>query len=311
VVYLSRWFTAGYRGRVTSIFIVAIPLSGLIGSPISGVILDAMNGVAGLRGWQWMFLIEAAPAIFLGIGCLWWLADRPADVAWLSVPEKGRLAHLLDGERRALDAQKEYRLSAAFANPAVLLLAGTLFCIVFGVTGIAFFLPQIIKSFGYTNTAVGFLSAVPYLAGVIAMVLWARHSDTHRERVGHLWASTLAGAIGFVALAFLLPIHWAAMIAICFAAMGVYSANAVLWTLPSELMTGTKAAVAIGVINSLANLSGVVAPGLIGWSRQASGGFAVPAGIFAGFLVLGTALAMLFGRTQMFAASRRALSKAI
>jgi ACS family tartrate transporter-like MFS transporter len=179
-------------------------------------------------------------------------------------------------------------LSAAFANPAVLLLGGVLFCIVFGATGIAFFLPQIIKSFGYSNTIVGFLSAVPYLAGVVAMVLWARHSDATHERVGHLYAATLFGAIGFVAVAFLLPVQ-------CAAAMGVYASNALLWTLPTELMVGTTAAVAVGVINSLANLSGIVAPSLLGWSRQATGGFAVTAWIFAGFLLLGTVLALLFG----------------
>jgi ACS family tartrate transporter-like MFS transporter len=311
VVYLSRWFTAGYRGRVTSIFIVAIPLSGLIGGPISGLILDRMNGAAGLRGWQWMFLLEAIPAIALGVVCLWRLADHPADVTWLSQDDKDRLEHLLDSERRALDSEVRYPLSAAFANPAVLLLAGTLFCIVFGTTGIAFFLPQIIKSFGYSNTAVGFLSAVPYLGGVIAMVAWARHSDTRRERVAHLFTATLFGSVGFVALGLLLPVHWAAMIGLCLAAMGVYASNALLWTLPSELMTGTKAAVAIGVINSLANLSGVIAPSLLGWSRQVSGGFAMPAWIFAGFLILGTVLAALFGRTSMFAASRRALLKAV
>jgi ACS family tartrate transporter-like MFS transporter len=170
---------------------------------------------------------------------------------------------MLESERRALESEARYPLSAAFANRAVLLLAGTLFCIVFGTTGIAFFLPQIIKSFGYSNTAVGFLSAVPYLAGVIAMVSWARHSDTHRERVAHLGTATLFGALGFIALAFLLPVHWAAMIALCLAAMGVYASNALLWTLPSELMTGTAAAVAIGFINSLANLSGVIAPSLL------------------------------------------------
>ena len=307
VVYLSRWFTAGHRGRITGIFLVAIPLSGLIGSPISGLILDGMNGVAGLRGWQWMFMIEAAPALLLGIVCLWRLADQPADVSWLSAEEKNRLVELLENERQALNTQAHYPLTAAFANPAVLLLAGTLFCIVFGTTGIAFFLPQIIKSFGYSNTVVGFLSALPYLTGVIAMVLWARHSDTHRERVAHLYASTLFGVLGFAALALLLLVHWAAMLGLCVAAMGVYAANAVLWTLPSEMMTGTTAAVAIGVINSLANLSGIVAPSLLGWSREATGSFAATAWIFAAFLLLGTAFAALLRRTSMFAASRRAL----
>jgi ACS family tartrate transporter-like MFS transporter len=302
VVYLSRWFPASFRGRVTGIFIIAIPLSGLIGSPVSGFLLDAMNGVAGLRGWQWMFLIEAAPAILLGLACLRWLANGPADVSWLSDEEKQRMAQLLEGEAKALDAQGRHSLASAFVNPAVLLLAGTLFCIVFGTTGIAFFLPQIIKSFGFTNTAVGMLSALPYLAGVIAMVWWTRHSDRHHERVVHLFVALLCGSAGFVVLATLLPVHSAAMFGLCLAAMGVYASNALLWTLPTEMMTGTVAAVAVGVINSLANLAGIVAPPLLGC-------FAAPAWIFGGFLLLGSLLAIAFGRTSMFSASRRAFQR--
>lgn len=295
---------------MTSIFIVAIPLSGLIGSPISGLILGGMNGVSGLRGWQWMFAIEAVPAILLGIGCLWWLSDKPANVSWLTSDEKTRVQDLLDAECKALEAERKYSLSAAFLNPGVLLLAGTLLCIVFGSTGIAFFLPQIIKSFGYSNTAVGFLSAVPYLAGVLAMIGWARHSDVRRARVGHLYAATFFGCVGFVAVAVLLSLHWAAISAYVLQ-QWVYAANALLWTLPSELLTGTTAAVAVGVINSIANLSGIVAPSLLGWSRQTTGSFAAPAFIFAGFLLLGTLLAYFFGRTSIFAKFRRASAKLI
>lgn len=304
MVYIATWFPTSYRARVTGVFMVAIPLSGLIGSPISGLILDGMNGVAGLRGWQWMFIIEAVPAFLLGLACLRMLADRPADVRWLSAQEKQRLEQIMTQERDALGAGGHYKLSAAFTNPAVLLLAGALFCIVFGTTGIAFFLPQIIKSFGYTDTVVGYLSAVPYLFGAVAMVYWGRHSDARRERVWHLISSFALAAVGFLVLAQMLDVHVAAMGGLIIAAMGVYASNVVLWSMPTSLLTGATAAAAAAFINSLANLSGVIAPSLLGWSRQTTGSFAATGYIFCGFMACGIVLMLLFRTTTLYRASR-------
>lgn len=306
MVYIGTWFPTSYRARVTGVFMVAIPLSGLIGSPISGLILDGMNGLAGLRGWQWMFIIEAAPAFLLGLACLRMLADSPDDVRWLSAQEKQRLGQIMTRERAALDAGGHYTLSDAFTNPAVLLLACALFCIVFGTTGIAFFLPQIIKSFGYTDTVVGYLSAVPYLFGAVAMVYWGRHSDAKGERVWHLIGSFALAAVGFLVLAQMLDVHVAAMCALIIAAMGVYASNVVLWSLPTSLLTGTAAAAAAAFINSLANLSGVIAPSLLGWSRQSTGSFAATGYIFCGFMVCGIVLMLMFRTTTLYRASRNA-----
>ncbi|MFC4275133.1 MFS transporter [Achromobacter aloeverae] len=300
MVYISRWFPARYRGRVTGIFMVAIPLSGLIGSPISGVILEGMNGVGGMRGWQWMFIIEALPAIVLGLACLRLLADSPAQVNWLTAGEKRVLERMAEQEEKAITGHNHYRLADAFTNPGILLMAGTLFCIVFGTTGIAFFLPQIIKSFGYSDSVVGWLSAIPYLFGAAAMVLWGRRSDIKRERAVHLMGSLAFAALGFVALAFTLDIHMLALLALIVAAMGVYASNVVLWSLPTSLLTGATAAAAVAFINSLANLSGVVAPTLLGWSRQVTGGFAQIGFIFAGFMCLGVVLMLFFRLTPLF-----------
>jgi ACS family tartrate transporter-like MFS transporter len=301
MVYIGRWFPISYRARVTGIFMVAIPLSGLIGSPVSGLILDGMNGIGGMRGWQWMFIIEALPALILGVACLRMLADRPSEVRWLTPQEKERLETIMESERKALNASGEYKkLSTAFTNPAILLLAGTLFCIVFGTTGIAFFLPQIIKSFGYSDTVVGYLSAVPYLAGAIAMVFWGRHSDAKRERVWHLIGSFSLAAFGFIVLAQMLNVHSVAMVGLILAAMGVYASNVVMWSLPTSLLTGTTAAAAVAFINSLANLSGIVAPSLLGWSRQTTGSFAATGFIFFGFMMCGIVLMLLFRNTTLY-----------
>jgi len=298
--YLGGWFTASFRGRVTGLFLIGMPLSGTIGSPISGLILDRMNNVAGLRGWQWLFLLEGLPAVILGIVCLWWLRNGPAEVSWLTADEKNRVEYLLTTERRKVEAVAHYSLSAAFTNLGVLLLACLAFCIFFSATGIQFFLPLIIKSFGVSNTVVGFLSAIPYFAGVVAMLLWARHSDVKHERIWHMIIPLLFGAIGFIAVGFYLPVHWAAMIGLTMAAIGGYSANVVFWTIPMEFMVGTTMAVAIGVVNSVGNLAGIAAPTIIGLGRQVTGSFAVPAWIFAGFLLLGMVLTFLFTHTSMF-----------
>jgi ACS family tartrate transporter-like MFS transporter len=174
-----------------------------------------------------------------------------------------------------------------------------LFCIVFGVTGIAFFLPQIIKSFGYSNTATGFLSAIPYLCGAVTMVLWARRSDAKRERIGHLSAAMLLGALGFIVTTFTLSMHSIALLGLIVAAIGVFCANPILWTLPTSLMTGTAAAAAVALINSVANLSGIVAPPLLGWSRDATGGFAAAGMIFTAILLFGVLLVWIFSRSKM------------
>lgn len=299
VVYLGSWFPRHYRARITSVFLMAIPLSGLIGSPISGLLLDYMNGVRGLAGWQWMFIIEGVPAVLLGIACLWLLTDRPAMASWLSPAERDRMENILAQERRNLEAVHTYKLADAFVNPGVLLLAAVLFCIVFGVTGIAFFLPQIIKSFGYSNSVTGFLSAVPYLCGAATMVLWARRSDDRRERLGHLSVAMTVGAFGFVITTLTLAMHSVALIGLIIAAIGVFCANPILWTLPTSLMTGTAAAAAIALINSVANLSGIVAPPLLGWSRDTTGGFVATGAIFTAVLLLGILLLWIFSRTEM------------
>jgi ACS family tartrate transporter-like MFS transporter len=309
VMYISYWFPKSYRARFTSIFMMSIPVSGLIGSPISGYVLDHMNGAAGLAGWKWMFIIEAVPAFVLGFACLWLLTDRPAKAAWLAPAERDRLETILDEERRSLEAVRKYKLSEAFTSPGVLLLAGILFCIVFGVTGIAFFLPQIIKSFGFSNTAVGFLSILPFLAGVCAMYLWARHSDMKGEKIRHLGAALLLAAVGFVFTTFVLGNHAAALVGLIVAAAGVYAANTMLWTLPTSLLTGTAAAAAVALINSLANLSGILAPPLLGWSRDVTGGFAATGAIFAGFVILGALLTWAFSRSELAASERANKSK--
>jgi ACS family tartrate transporter-like MFS transporter len=305
MVYLGRWFPRNYRARITGVFLMAIPLSGLVGSPISGLLLDHMNGIAGFSGWQWMFIVEGVPAVLLGLCCLWLLTERPSQAAWLEPAERDRLEAILAEEQSSLEAVHKYKLADAFCNPGVLQLAAIMFCIVFGVTGIAFFLPQIIKSFGFTNTVVGFLSAIPYVCGAVTMVLWARRSDARRERIGHLALAMLVGAAGFVVTTLTLDMHTVALLGLVIAAIGVFCANPIAWTLPTSLLTGTTAAAAVALINSVANLSGIVAPPILGWSRDITGGFAAAGVIFTAILLLGVMLLWIFALGKLAQGLRR------
>ena len=300
MVYLGQWIPTSHRARVTGIFMVAIPLSGFIGSPISGLILEGMNGIADLRGWQWMFIIEGLPAVLFGISCLFVMADSPAKVSWLEPHEKERLEFRLESERKALTEKAHYGLKDAFTNPGVLLLAVVLFCIVFGVTGIFFFLPQIIKGFGYSDSMVGYMSAIPYFFGAISMVYWGHRSDIKHERIWHLVIPLALSAFGFLILALMLHMPFAAIVGLILAAMGVYAANVVLWSLPTSLMTGATVAAATAFINSLANLSGVIAPTLLGWTRHVTGSFAATGYIFAFFMICGIVCMLLFRNSSLF-----------
>jgi len=305
IVYLSNWFPKPYRARIFSSFLVAIPLSGLVGSPISGLVLDRMNGVAGLAGWQWMFIIEGLPAIVLGLACFRFLDNRPADAKWLDPSERERLQEILDLEREETKAIRHYSLTEAFSNPGVLLMCAINFTILFGLYGISFFLPQIIKGFGFSNTTTGFLSALPYLAGAGAMLIWARRSDAKAERLGHLAAAMIFAVLGFVITRCTLDMEAPALVGLLIAAAGLFAANPLLWTLPVSVLTGATAAAAVALINSVASLAGIVAPPLLGWTHDLTGSFTVAAEIFIGVLVLGVVFVGLFSRTRLASAVQR------
>jgi len=299
VVYLGGWFPRHIRASVTGLFMLAVPLTGLFGNPISGLLLDHLNGLGGMAGWKWMFVLEGIPAAVLGVLCLWLLPSIPKEASWLTAYEKARLGNLLDQERQGIEAIHRYKVTETFTDCGVLLLGGTLFSVVFCITGLGFFLPQIIKSFGYTNTYVGFLSAVPYLCAAVGTIYWSRRSDRKSERVLHIAAATLTAALGFLIATLSLHIPTLAMIGIVIAAAGIFASNPLIWALPTSAITGTSAAAAVAFINTLASASGALAPILIGWSYEASGGFVLAGSICTGALLVGTALILLFSRTKL------------
>jgi MFS family permease len=197
ILYLTYWFTADERGRWVGMFMAAIPLSAAIGGPISGLILDSFNGVIGFSGWRWLFIAEGVPAVLVGLWVLIYLTDKPIEAAWLDPDERVALQARIDHERKSREAIRHYKLGEALTNPRVLGLSLVLFGIVSGITGLFYWLPQIVKGVATDigldkvtgisiNALTGYLVAVPFAFATVAMIWWARYSDLTHERIWHV-----------------------------------------------------------------------------------------------------------------------------
>lgn len=284
ILYLRNWFPTSARARTVARFMAAAPLSGVIGGPISGALLN-WHGRAGMSGWQWLFLMEGLPAILLGGVVLLYLTNRPQDAAWLTNDQR---AWLLD--RLAVEAGnptgKDLRTFIAFRTPAIWALTFVYFGLNTVSYGVSFWLPNLIHSLsGVSNVAIGLLSAIPYLAAVIVMIWVGLHSDRSGERRWHtaVPAFAAASALAVAAYSNSLPVSIAA---ISVAVLGVFSMVAPFWTMPTSLLSGVAVAVGIALINSVGNLGGFFGPYIIGWLRNATGNFR------GGLLVVGAVLAM-------------------
>jgi D-galactonate transporter len=269
--YLTLWFPEMYRARVVGYFMTSVPLATVIGAPISGAVLG-FDGLAGLKGWQWLFLLEALPSLVLSIVVFVWLTDNPSLAGWLSRREREWLVARLDDERRERDAHRPPTVLQSLVNPAVLLLSGVYFGIVAANYGLTFFVPQIVKGFGFSNLQTGFVSAIPYACGTLAMVWWARRSDRAGERRRHTVAPLLLVAIGLAAAAASTQAI-VTVAAFSAAAAGVFAAFPVFWTLPTAFLSGPAAAGAIALINSIGNLSGFAGPYAMGWFKDTTGSY--------------------------------------
>ncbi|SEE76848.1 Sugar phosphate permease [Rhizobiales bacterium GAS188] len=270
ILFLTYWFTAKDRAKMVGIFMAAIPLSSVIGSPVSSWILIHVDGLMGLAGWKWLFIIEAVPTVLLGVVVFFYLTDKPEDAHWLEPEERQALAASLAAERSNREAMRHFSLGQALANPRVLALSAVYFGNVTCNYGLGFFMPQILQRFGLSVSEVGWLVPIPYIAGAIAMVLWGRHSDDTGERVWHVAAPLILAGVSFVAAAYANSLVLA-LIALSFAAIGIFSSLPTFWTLPTGFLTGAAAAGGIALINSLGNLGGFVGPSIFGHIKQVTG----------------------------------------
>ncbi|MFM0592250.1 MULTISPECIES: MFS transporter [Paraburkholderia] len=297
VLYLSTWFPSNRRSQIIALFMAAIPVSGAIGGPVSGWIMQHLAGVHGLAGWKWLFLIEGIASLVVGVVAFFVLHDRIESVSWLSQDEKALLARDLDADAQTRAHQT---VRGAFTNPKVWLLGLLYFCIAMGNYGLVFWLPTMIRASGVVSVAnIGLLSAVPSLISAVAMILIARHADKHDERRIHVAVCAVLGAAGMLASVLLGQHVWLSMVALVVAAIGINSIAPVFWGIPTALMGGVGAAAAIAVINCTGNLAGFVSPYVIGFLKDATGT------LLPGMIVLACALVLAAVIVLAMPATRR------
>jgi len=283
VFYLSQWFPARHRGRIFGLFLLSQPFALIVTGPLAGGLLG-MEGVAGLHGWQWLFILTGMPAILLAWPTLRFFTDTPGDAKWLCAEDRTWLKAELDEEKRTGEVVEHANPLRALKDVRVLLLALYFLPYPLAIYGLSMWLPTIIKGFGVSNLTTGFLSAVPYVFAVAGLLIVPRHSDKTDERLVHIACSAALGAAGlFVSAAAQSPV--VQLGALCFTAFGLYAAQPIFWTLPSRFLAGPAAAAGIALINSIGNLGGYIGPFAVGAIKQHTGNLAdglyfLAAGVF-------------------------------
>jgi MFS transporter, ACS family, tartrate transporter len=283
---LSQWFPAEYRARMLAIFLLGVPVSSVVGGPVSGALLG-LDQIGGLSGWQWMFIIEGLPTVILGILALWLIADSPAAATWLTPAEKTAVQAQIAAEPRHKEVSN---LWAAIKDPRVLLLALIQFGFTTGSYGVGIWLPQIIKGHFHSNLTVGFVSAGPYVVASIAMLIWAGFVDRSGRRVFHLILTCGLATLGLL-LSVTFDAFWVSFFWLTLALIGISAARAVFWTIPARFLTGVAAAGGLAFINSIGTLGGFVGPAVVGWLKDLTGSFSAGLAGMGAFLLLSTVLA--------------------
>lgn len=281
ILYLTYWFPPAQRGRILAAFLFAVPIATVIGAPASGAVLSLADGLGGMRGWRWLFILEAIPAIVLGVVAWFYLTDRPATANWLTPAARDWLAEQVAGgqgdARESADPHETHAamfpaLIAALFDRRALALGVAYFGVVLALYGLSMWLPQIIEGFGLGTFAASLVTAAPFLLGAVAMLLWSRRSDLRGEQVWHTAQAACLAALGLFAAAAATS-STLAIIAISIAAIGVFATLPPFWAIVTGAFEGARAALAIALINSIGNLAGFFGPYLVGWIKESSGSY--------------------------------------
>jgi D-galactonate transporter len=268
ILYLTYWYPASRRSKITALFMTGIPIAGVLGGPLSGWILERFHDVNAMPGWQWLFLLEAIPSIVAGVVTFFYLVDRVDDAKWLDAGEKALLDRELAKESGNIEV---HHASGAFKNGRVWVLCAGYFGIIMGLYGISFWLPTLIKASGVSNAFdIGLLTMIPYGAAAIAMVVVGRSSDRSRERRWHVAVPAIVGAAFLVVSTFVPHQPALAVAALTLATAGILGALSQFWSIPPAFLGGAAAAAGIALINSVGNLAGFVSPYLVGWIKDAT-----------------------------------------
>lgn len=291
LLYLTYWFPSYRRARMTVLWFIAIPISGMIGGPLSGLIMDRMSGVHGWFGWQWMFVIEAIPTVLVGLLVLAVLKDSVQDANWLTQDEKNLVKQELAQDNQHKEGHgsvKEF-----IADKRLWLLAGIYFCVVMGQYAITFWLPTLIRNSGISdNWHIGLLTSLPYMCAIVVMILAGRSGDHFQERRWHLIIPMCAGAIALTFATLFTSNLTLSLICLCIAASGVLTASSLFWMLPTNFLGGVSAAAGIAAVNSFANLAGFCSPYLIGWVTTNTGSNAIGMFLITAVLIFGASLVL-------------------
>jgi MFS transporter, ACS family, tartrate transporter len=285
--YLSTWFPREYRTRIIAWFMVAIPISSVIGGPLSGVLLS-LDGWLGLAGWQWMFIVEGLPAVIVGLMLLTRLTDRPEDATWLTADERRIVREQLAVE---IKPKEVHRFALALRDARVLILAGIQFGFLVGSYGIGIFLPQILDTGRLSDLQIGFVTSGCYAVASVTMIVWAGHVDRTGNKVGNLSMACLVSAVGFAASIVFSQNLWLSVVAFAVAVSGVNAARAIFWTIPPRFLTGLAAAGGLAFINSIGTSGGFVGPTIFGWLTDRTGSFEAGQMALTGFLLAAASLA--------------------
>jgi D-galactonate transporter len=292
LLYLTYWFPSHRRGSIVALITAGNPISGMLGGPLSGYLMASMGGTLAMHGWQWLFILEALPGIVLGVIVWRHLDDKVADAKWLTADEKAIIARDIakDNTMRTHGSIRE-----VIRSPRVWMLALILFCIISGSYALSFWQPTIIRGLGVTDlTTIGFISAIPYTAALVTMILVSRSADRLRERRWHVIVPVLFAACGFLLCATMASNPILSVVGLTMVAMGVVSALPMFWALPTAFLGGAGAAAGIAIINSTANLAGFVSPTVIGWLKTQTGSLSSGLYMVAGTLTLAAILVWLF-----------------
>jgi D-galactonate transporter len=287
ILYLTQWYPAHRRARIIAVFMSAIPVAGIFGNPLSGWIMDSFHGVSSMQGWQWMFIIEAVPAILVGVMVLLYLDNGIQHARWLDPDEKRLLQREVERDQ-AHGAKGPHSVAAVFRDARVWWMALIYFAFVMGQYALTFWLPTLVKATGVKgNLHIGLLSAIPFICAIIAMNLFGRSADRRQERRWHLIVPALMGAIGFTVAASYTQNTVVSLAFLSLAAAGVLTCAPLFWSLPTAFLSGTAAAAGIAAINSVGNLAGFASPYLIGYLKDLTGSTQIGMYVLAGALVLG------------------------
>lgn len=297
--FLSQWAPASRRARFTALFMSAMALSGIIGGPLAGVIMHSLDGAAGLKGWQWLFIAEGLPGCVLGVLSYALLSDSPSDAKWLSAQQKERVAHDLATEAAAKSGPRHHTLSAALKDRRLYVLGMMSVALISGIGGISLWLPTIVRGSGITNVLhIGLLSALPYIVAVIVQQWVARRSDRMQERRWHAAIPALVAALGWFLLPLVQEHTWLALGMLTLMTAGSFGATGPFWTLPSTYLAGTAAAGGIAIVTTFGGIAAFLSPIAVGWAATATGSLASGQMYYGTLMLLGASVLVYGTRSR-------------